>query len=136
MASRNPRVEALEKDLIDEQAQREQQIQTGTFRRETSAADSERKSLVHDRRKMSIQVGRRIRAPDRVLSRYAGVYGGTEKAESVYEAAIVEEDERVRIPETAKKYTLGSNQLGIVETARKNMDIHKLKLEGMFIVGV
>jgi hypothetical protein len=85
---------------------------------------------------MAIKVGKRIRTPEHVLSRYAGVYEGTQKAESVYEAAIVEEDERVRIPETAKKFELGSNQLGIVETARKNMDTHKLKLEHMFVVGV
>ena len=131
------RVTELEKDLIDDNQVSEQQIQTGTFRRETAHADSKRQSMVASRRKLGIKQGLRIRHPDDVLHRYDGVYSSSHKAASVYGANLIEEDERTVVPENAKKLgDLAAHQLGLVTTAKKNAELHERKLESMFIVGV
>ena len=93
--------------------------------------------MVADRRKMAIKQGLRIRHPDAVLQRYDGVYGTHHQAASVYGASLLEEDERTVVPDNAKRLTtLATNQLGLIQTADKNFQLHERKLENMFIVGV
>ena len=93
--------------------------------------------MVADRRKFAIRQGLRIRHPDDVLNRYDAVYVSPHQAESVYGSNLLEEDERVVVPKKAHDFSLvGTNQLGLIQTAKKNVESHEKKLENMFVAGI
>ena len=88
---------------------------------------------------LAIKQGVRRRHPDHVLHQFQTISSQTEKAESVWEKALVNEDERVHLD---KEYrwnpdtSLMSNQMGVVKTALDNYAKSKYKLEQTHIVGV
>jgi hypothetical protein len=87
-----------------------------------------------------IKQGIRRRHPKETLSRFQAITGQTEKAESLWEKAFQEEEER---PQLDKQYkwnnkdtSLMTNQMGVVTAALDSFKRSRGKLERTTIVGV
>ena len=113
------------------------EIDTGTRRvREPSHWQQ---ATLKRQRGFGIQQGIRRRHPQNTLSRFEVITGGTEKAESLWEKAFDDEEDRAKVD---TQYTwngstsLMTNQMGVVKAALDNYTKSKGKLERVTIVGV
>lgn len=90
-------------------------------------------------RGLAIQQGHRKRHPERVLHQFKQQTADTEHAESLFEQALMQEDDRVNIDDKFKvqgEMSLLSTQIGVTDVAQKNYDKTKNKLANAFLVGV
>lgn len=126
----------VEDDLVGQTTDQQALMETG---KDKNVADPY--SLQHEKRyrKLNISHGHRYRHPDRVLHQYATINKDTEHAESVFEQALIGEDERTNLPSTYKPkgHTMVANQLGVSQIAEKNFASKKKKLPFMTnVVGI
>jgi hypothetical protein len=106
------------------------------------------KEIVHDKytlgterryRKLNIAQGHRRRHPDRVLQQHEGIKTSTEHAESVWEQAMLHDEERTKIPEEYKHEgsSMMSNQVGLSAVSTKNYKAKKNRMDHFStVVGV
>ena len=88
-----------------------------------------------------IRQGIHRRHPRTVLNQYQGVQSTTENAESVWEQALMQEQKRQGLDKIFASDGGGDvdmmvNQMGLVQTALKNYENSKYKLERSHMVGV
>ena len=87
----------------------------------------------------SIRQGVRRRHPNKVLNQYATVAKETKNANSVWEKALMDENERATLDKEYEWHGDGrlmANQMGVVKLALDNYEKSKYKLERAHIVGV
>ena len=95
------------------------------------------RSMNAQNRQLQIKQGKRRRHPDRVLHQFQVIKQETDSANSVWEQALLHEQERTEIPMDYKTKDGGmvSNQMGLVTTALDNYTRSKGKLERVTPVG-
>lgn len=131
------RVTELEEDLIAGVDDRENEIDTG--RAKVHQNTKEKRTLRNANRRFSIQQGVRRRHPNRVLHDFAVQAGSTSHAETVWEQALAEENERQNIGKIYKvqgDVSLLTTQMGITQTAQNNFRSSQPKLSRQHLVGV
>lgn len=131
------RVTELEEDLIAGADDRENEIDTGRPKRQQNT--KEKRTLRNANRRFSIQQGVRRRHPNRVLHDFVVQAGSTSHAESVWEQALAEENERQNIGKIYKvqgEVSLLATQMGITQTAENNHRNSQPKLSRQHLVGV
>ena len=89
----------LEKELTATIENQSQAVETGKVRNTTNKYHREN---IDAYLKFAIKQGKRRRHPDRVLSQYAQIVKETTNADSVWEKALMHEQERVEVPEEYK----------------------------------
>jgi len=129
----NNRATQLEKDLMGEAFEQKQEIDTGRPRHTQKSNMSNRSKHFY------IQQGTRMRHPERVLHQYKGVTATTDNVNSVYEKALMHDQERVSIPSEYKMSGADgmiAGQLGLVTTALDNFKKSKEKLRRVHMVSM
>lgn len=113
------------------------EIDTGTRRiREPSHWQQ---ATLKRQRGFDIKQGIRRRHPQNTLSRFGAITDNTDKAESVWEKAFEDEEERAKVDQQYAwngSTSLLTNQMGVVKAALDNYTKSKGKLERVTIVGV
>lgn len=98
-----------------------------------------RQSSKYNSRSYMIKQGIRRRHPHRVLHQFDGVRQGTDTAGSLWEQALMHENERTELPKEfqPKDDAQGmANQMGLLTTAMDNYRKSKNKLQRLFLVNV
>ena len=112
---RNDLEDELTADITNQQAE----VETGKYRKLTdpySQLQEERQ------RAFNIRVGHRRRHPMSVLQQHQSMMSTTEKPESVWEQALMDDDNRTKLPEVFKQdaFKMMSTQVGLQEVASEN----------------
>lgn len=131
------RLQALQDDLVADRQAQEEEIASGHVKvREHSAwQDSQRRAF----RGFAIKQGRRRRHPDHVLNQFRGAKQGLEKADSVWEEALEDEEDRVTLDKrykAGKETTLLTAQFGLHAVADQNFSRGRHKLDQIALVGI
>lgn len=124
----------LEKELIGDIVDTQQQADTGKLHKDNQYGKANRNAW----KSFAIKQGVRRRHPTRVLSQYAQIVKETSNAESAWEKALLHEQERLDVPEEYKVTDGGmvANQTGLVTTALDNFKRSKNKFSRTLISGV
>jgi hypothetical protein len=124
----------LEKELIGDIVDTQQQADTGRLHKDNQYGKANRNAW----KSFAIKQGVRRRHPKRVLSQYAQIVKETSNAESAWEKALLHEQERLDVPEEYKVTDGGmvANQTGLVTTALDNFKRSKNKFSRTLISGV
>jgi hypothetical protein len=124
----------LEKELVGEITDNVAQMETGKDLVNTAASQRAERGM----RMFNINQGWRRRHPARVLHQYNAINKTTESAETVWEKALLHEDERTDIPEEykPKEHDMVANQMGLVGTALDNFKRSKGRFTRSQPVGV
>lgn len=127
------RAKELEAELIGNEAQKTQNIDSGHVRKETPR----NQQIAQQTRMFQIRQGVRRRHPQRLLNNATTIVEGTDNAETAMERAFMHEQERKEVPAEYRpdREDMLANQFGLVTTALDNYTKSKFKLVRMHPVG-
>lgn len=130
-----PRIKELEDELTGNIT--DQQATTETGKRDVKS-DSYSKTQERKYRTFNIRQGNRRRHPTRVLNQYYAVNKDTENAQSIFEKALIHEDEGSKLDKVykPKAHDMIADQMGIVTTALDNYVKSKKRFVRSMPVGV
>ena len=129
----------LEADLIGEVADESGGQERETGRRQIQDGNKYQQRALRTNRGFTIQQGKRVRHPARVLNQYDAVNATTSDAGTTWEAALMHETKRVELPKEFQSKgddEMMANQMGIVTTALDNYQASKNKLQRMHLVNI
>jgi len=129
------RLKDLESELIGNITDQQAEIETG---KDEIKTDKTSKDVEKGYRMFNITQGKRRRHPDRVLSQYNAIRQTTENAESIFEKALLHEDESYGLDAVYKPsgHNMIADQLGVVTTALDNYVKSKQRFARSMPVGV
>ena len=98
----------------------------------------QRQALAFTTGRFAIKQGFRRHHPNRTLSSYSSALSNHKNPRFGWEKAIEEETKRTQIPRVYKKaeHPMAVNQLGLVETALKNYNNSRSRMQMVNMVGV
>lgn len=124
----NTRRNDLEDELTDQITEQQGKVDTGKYRNKSDPY-SRKQDLQN--RGFNIQQGHRRRHPLRVLHQHQGIVSSSESAQSVWEQAMQQDDERTKLPEIYKidAMKMMSTQVGLEAVAADNFKKKKSKMD-------
>lgn len=131
------RVTELEKELIGKEAEHQQEIEVG--RRRVHQGNDWDITTNKGAKMFAVKQGIRMRHPDRVLHNFSAAVTGTDNPESLWEQALMQEQNRINLPQEYRPEgdsKMMVNQLGVVSTALDNYEGSKFKLDRVHMIGV
>lgn len=125
----------LEDELTGKITDQQALVETGKNENKDDPFSKAREQEMH---RFNIVQGRRRRHPKRVLQQHKAIDEQTENAESVWEKALLHDQERIGLSEEykPKDHELVANQMGLVQTALTNFGRSKGRFTKTNIVGV
>ena len=133
----NDRLSALEADLIGDEVERAQGMETG--RNHVNENSKFQRNANRANRTLAIQQGTRRRHPHSVLNQFQGIMKTTSSAAMTWEKAMTHETKRVEFPKDFRPKDDSDgmvNQMGVVTTALDNYKASRGKFQRMHLVGV
>jgi hypothetical protein len=127
----------LEADLIGDEIERGQQMETG--RTHVNEGTKFQKNANRQNRSLAIQQGVRRRHPHSVLNQFSGITKTTSSAAMTWEQAMTHETKRVILPKEFRPRDDSegmANQMGVVTTALDNYKASRGKFSRMHLVNV
>lgn len=132
MADMNKRPNTHRSQLEDELVGRDtdqqaQVVETGKYRNFQDPYSQQQEKRYH---RFNVVQGHRRRHPDQVLQQHQAIRMTGEDAKSVWEQALVEDDERTKLPEVYKAsgFKIIPTQVGLQDVAAENYKKKKNKM--------
>jgi len=114
----NTQRNALEDELTEQVTEHQAEVETGKYRNKQDPFSQAQEAQYNF---FNVQMGHRRRHPLRVLQQHQAITSTTENAQSVWEQALLQDENRTKLPEVYHNegYRSMASQIGLDDIANK-----------------